>query len=77
MLQENVLKSQDFKNDSKKFWSLLNIFQPAYNIGGRIVSVEAIQNYILRIKMPRPGQVRLASRLSQDYKFVNVTVSKL
>jgi hypothetical protein len=38
------------------FFSLLNIFQPAYKIGGRMVSLEAIQSYILRIKMPRPGQ---------------------
>uniref|UniRef100_A0A1J3CTF9 DUF547 domain-containing protein n=1 Tax=Noccaea caerulescens TaxID=107243 RepID=A0A1J3CTF9_NOCCA len=41
------------QNNGKRF---LLLSKPAYNIGGRIVSVEAIQNYILRIKMPRPGQ---------------------
>jgi len=51
------------------FFSLLNIFQPAYKIGGRMVSLEAIQSYILRIKMPRPGQVGLTSKVSQKYKW--------
>ncbi|KAH0885615.1 LOW QUALITY PROTEIN: hypothetical protein HID58_061711 [Brassica napus] len=32
---------------------------PAYNIGDRMVSIEAIQSYILRIMMPRPGQIRV------------------
>lgn len=41
------------QNNGKRF---LLLSKPAYNIGGRMVSVEAIQSYILRIKMPRPGQ---------------------
>jgi hypothetical protein len=34
-----------------------------------MVSLEAIQSYILRIKMPRPGQVGLTSKVSQKYKW--------
>ncbi|KAF8083498.1 hypothetical protein N665_0770s0019 [Sinapis alba] len=41
------------QNNGKRF---LLLSKPAYNIGGRMVSIEAIQSYILRIKMPRPGQ---------------------
>ncbi|KAJ0260397.1 Uncharacterized protein HA466_0066040 [Hirschfeldia incana] len=41
------------QNNGKRF---LLLSKPTYNIGGRMVSIEAIQNYILRIKMPRPGQ---------------------
>ncbi|WZZ53517.1 hypothetical protein YC2023_053624 [Brassica napus] len=29
------------------------------NIGDRMVSIKAIQSYILRIMMPRPGQIRV------------------
>ncbi|CAH8381765.1 unnamed protein product [Eruca vesicaria subsp. sativa] len=41
------------QNNGKRF---LLLSKQAYNIGGRMVSVEAIQSYILRIRMPRPGQ---------------------
>ncbi|ESQ46309.1 hypothetical protein EUTSA_v10000068mg [Eutrema salsugineum] len=41
------------QNNGKRF---LLLSKPAYNIGGRMVSVEAVQNYILRIRLPRPGQ---------------------
>ncbi|XP_010417116.1 PREDICTED: uncharacterized protein LOC104702894 [Camelina sativa] len=41
------------QNNGKRF---LLLSKPAYKIGGRTVSIEAIQSYILRIKMPRPGQ---------------------
>ncbi|CAD5319320.1 unnamed protein product [Arabidopsis thaliana] len=41
------------QNNGKRF---LLLSKPAYKIGGRMVSLEAIQSYILRIKMPRPGQ---------------------
>ncbi|XP_010429318.1 PREDICTED: uncharacterized protein LOC104713812 [Camelina sativa] len=41
------------QNNGKRF---LLLSKPAYKIGGRMVSIEAIQSYILRIKMPRPGQ---------------------
>ncbi|CAG7907051.1 unnamed protein product [Brassica rapa] len=41
------------QNNGKRF---LLLSKPAYNIGGRMVSIEAIQSYILRIRMPRPGQ---------------------
>ncbi|KAL1212179.1 hypothetical protein V5N11_001432 [Cardamine amara subsp. amara] len=41
------------QNNGKRF---LLLSKPSYNIGGRMVSVEAIQSYILRIRMPRPGQ---------------------
>ncbi|WZZ82796.1 hypothetical protein YC2023_103368 [Brassica napus] len=41
------------QNNGKRF---LLLCKPAYNIGGRMVSVEAVQSYIPRIRMPRPGQ---------------------
>ncbi|KAH0851696.1 hypothetical protein HID58_036102 [Brassica napus] len=41
------------QNNGKRF---LLLTKPAYNIGGRMVSVEAVQSYIPRIRMPRPGQ---------------------
>ncbi|CAN8284038.1 unnamed protein product [Cochlearia groenlandica] len=41
------------QNNGKRFLLLSKL---TYNIGGRVVSIEAIQSYILRIKMPRPGQ---------------------
>ncbi|VVB08814.1 unnamed protein product [Arabis nemorensis] len=41
------------QNNGKRF---LLLSKPAYNIGGRMLSIEAIQSYILRIRMPRPGQ---------------------
>ena len=59
------------------FWALLNVLQPAYNIGGRMVSIEAIQSYILRIRMPRPGQVRLITyRVISELQIVSDTVLK-
>jgi hypothetical protein len=54
------------QNNGKRF---LLLSKPAYKIGGRMVSLEAIQSYILRIKMPRPGQVGLTSKVSQKYKW--------
>ncbi|CAE6004718.1 unnamed protein product [Arabidopsis arenosa] len=53
LVMHTFLASGIPQNNGKRF---LLLSKPAYKIGGRMVSVEAIQNYILRIKMPRPGQ---------------------
>ncbi|KAG7567450.1 hypothetical protein ISN45_Aa04g003250 [Arabidopsis thaliana x Arabidopsis arenosa] len=53
LVMHTFLASGIPQNNGKRF---LLLSKPAYKIGGRMVSVEAIQSYILRIKMPRPGQ---------------------
>ncbi|CAF2049641.1 BnaA09g41890D [Brassica napus] len=51
--QQTFLVNGVPQNNGKRF---LLLTKPAYNIGGRMVSVEAVQSYIPRIRMPRPGQ---------------------
>ncbi|KAF3556914.1 hypothetical protein F2Q69_00016535 [Brassica cretica] len=53
LVMHTFLANGILQNNRKRF---LLLSKPAYNIGGRMVSIEAIQSYILRIRMPRPGQ---------------------
>lgn len=46
----------------------MSMIQAAYNVGGRTISVDMIQNSILGCRLPRPGQVNLIFMLL-DYSY--------
>ncbi|XP_010531202.1 PREDICTED: uncharacterized protein LOC104807562 isoform X2 [Tarenaya hassleriana] len=51
------------QNNGKRF---LLLSKPAYNIGGRMMSVETIQNSILCSRLPRPGQILYCDHLAKN-----------